>query len=109
MAGIPKIRTKRLPWVCSSSPAFSSMMTKTNKEKEYEGKPKYGNKGGENRRQRKRRKSQAFKRAVPSAEKKQRSDAGGGEHVGIFGHEEHGELHGTVFGMVSGHQFGLGL
>ena len=33
--------------------------------------------------------------------------AGHGEHVGVFGHEEHGELHRAVFGVVAGHQFGL--
>src|SRR3954462_950526 len=48
-----------------------------------------------------------FERAVPSAEKEQRSDAGCGEHVGVLGNEEHGELHGGVFGMVSGDEFGL--
>src|ERR1017187_7037871 len=35
--------------------------------------------------------------------------AGNRYHVGVLGHKEHGELHRTVLGMVSGDQFGLRL
>ena len=43
-----------------------------------------------------------------AAEEQQRGDAGDGDHVGVFGHEEHGELHGAVFGVVAGDELGLG-
>src|SRR6185437_47542 len=44
-----------------------------------------------------------------ATEEEQRGDAAYGDHVGVLGHEEHGELHGAVFGMVAGDEFGLGL
>ncbi len=46
--------------------------------------------------------------AGPSAEEEQRGDAADGDHVGVFGHEEHGELHGAVFGVVAGGELALG-
>ena len=30
-----------------------------------------------------------------------------GEHVHVFRHKEHGELHGAVFGVVAGDEFGF--
>src|ERR1035441_3254852 len=39
-------------------------------------------------------------RACPSAQKKQRGHTTHVDHVGVFGHEKHGELHGTVLGVV---------
>src|SRR6185437_5052016 len=47
--------------------------------------------------------------ARPAAEEEQRSDAADGDHVGVFGHEEHRELHRAVFGVVAGGQLALGL
>ena len=44
-----------------------------------------------------------------SAEEEQRGDAADGDHVGVLGHEEHGELHGAVLGVVAGDEFGFGL
>src|SRR5208282_4181954 len=44
---------------------------------------------------------------MPSAEKQQSGHTGHGDHVGVFGHEKHGELHGAVLGVVSGHEFGF--
>src|SRR5271168_840753 len=43
-----------------------------------------------------------------AAEEEQRGDAADGDHVGVLGHEEHGELHGAVFGVVAGDEFGFG-
>ena len=34
-------------------------------------------------------------------------DAGHGDHVRVFRHEEHGELHRAVLGVISGDEFGL--
>ena len=51
---------------------------------------------------------QVPERAGCAAEEEQRSDAADGDHVGVFGHEEHGELHGAVLGVVSGGEFGFG-
>src|SRR5579859_1940960 len=44
---------------------------------------------------------------VPSAEEEQRSNTADGDHVGIFGHEEHGELHGAVLSVVAAGEFGF--
>ena len=44
-----------------------------------------------------------------AAEEEQRGDAAYGDHVGVLGHEEHGELHGAVLGVVAGDQLGFGL
>ena len=44
-----------------------------------------------------------------AAEEEQRGDAGDGDHVGVLGHEEHGELHGAVLGVVAGDELGFGL
>ena len=44
-----------------------------------------------------------------TAEKQQRGDAGDGDHVGVLGHEEHGELHRAVLGVIAGDKLGLGL
>src|SRR5271154_6135365 len=40
--------------------------------------------------------------AGSSAEEEQGSDAAYGDHVGVLGHEEHGELHRAVLGVVAG-------
>src|SRR3984885_4436612 len=48
-------------------------------------------------------------RAGCSAEEEEGSDAAYGDHVGVLGHEEHGELHGGVLGVVAGAELGLGL
>ncbi len=45
---------------------------------------------------------------MPSPKKQQRGQARHRNHVGVFGHEEHGKLHGTVLGVVSRNQFGFG-
>ena len=47
---------------------------------------------------------------LPAAQEQERRDAGDGHHVGVFGHEERGELHAAVFGVESGDQlvFSLG-
>src|SRR6266481_5640311 len=45
----------------------------------------------------------------PSAEKQNRAEAGDGDHAGVFGDEEHGELEAGVFGVKAGDQFGFGL
>ena len=45
---------------------------------------------------------------LPSAQEQQRADAGDRHHVGVFGHEERGELHAAVFGVESGDQFVFG-
>ncbi len=44
-----------------------------------------------------------------SAEEEEAGDAAYGDHVGVLGHEEHGELHGAVLGVVAGDEFGFGL
>ena len=44
-----------------------------------------------------------------AAEEEQRGDAAYGDHVGVLGHEEHGELHGAVLGVVAGDELGFGL
>src|SRR5947209_19479565 len=44
---------------------------------------------------------------MPSTEKEQSGNTAYGDHVQVFSHEEHGKLHSTVFGMVSGHQLGF--
>src|SRR5436305_15003248 len=44
---------------------------------------------------------------MPSTKKEQSGDAAYGDHVQVFSHEEHGKLHGAVFGVVSGHQLGF--
>src|SRR5271154_2740929 len=43
-----------------------------------------------------------------TTEEEQGGDAAYGDHVGVFGHEEHGELHGAVLGVVAGDEFGFG-
>src|SRR5581483_6792883 len=48
-------------------------------------------------------------RPLPAAEEQHRGEESDGEHVGVLGHEEHGEFHGAVLGVVSGHQFGFRL
>ena len=44
-----------------------------------------------------------------AAEEEQGGDAGDGDHVGVLGHEEHGELHGGVLGVIAGDELGFGL
>src|SRR5438270_244376 len=44
---------------------------------------------------------------MPSAEEQQSGNAAYRDHVQVFGHEEHGEFHGAVFSVISGHQFGF--
>src|SRR5580700_4188416 len=46
--------------------------------------------------------------AGPAAEEKQRGDAADGDHVGVFRHEEHGELHGAVLGVITGGELAFG-
>jgi len=41
--------------------------------------------------------------------KSQRGHATDGDHVGVLGHEEHGELHGAVLGVVTGDELSLRL
>src|SRR5205807_9342847 len=41
--------------------------------------------------------SWAANRPMPTAEKEQSRQAGHSNHVGVFGHEEHGEFHSAVF------------
>src|SRR5271167_2488676 len=43
-----------------------------------------------------------------SSQEEEARDASHGDHVGVLGHEEHGELHGAVFGVVAGDEFGFG-
>ncbi len=43
-----------------------------------------------------------------SAEEEERGDAAYSDHVGVLGHEEHGELHGAVLGVIAGDELGLG-
>jgi hypothetical protein len=45
--------------------------------------------------------------AGPAAEEEQRGDAAYGDHVAVFGHEEHGELHGAVLGVIAAGEFGF--
>src|SRR5580700_337513 len=47
-------------------------------------------------------------RTGSSAKKQQCGDAAYGNHIGVFGHEEHGKLHRAVFGVVTGDEFGFG-
>ena len=51
---------------------------------------------------------QMAERTGRAAEEEQRSDAGYGDHVGVLGHKEHGELHRGILGVVSGDEFGFG-
>ena len=44
-------------------------------------------------------------RAGPSAQEQQRGHAAHVDHVGVLGHEEHGELHGAVFGVIAAGEF----
>ena len=46
---------------------------------------------------------------MPAAEEEQRGHAADGDHVGVFGHEEHGELHGAVLGVIAGDELAFGL
>src|SRR5579884_3987650 len=43
--------------------------------------------------------------AGPSTKKEQSGHTAYGNHVRVFGHEEHGELHRTVFSVISGSEF----
>ena len=43
-----------------------------------------------------------------AAEEHQRGHAAYDHHVGVLGHEEHGELHGAVLGVISGDKLGFG-
>src|SRR3984885_912139 len=45
----------------------------------------------------------------PTAEEEQTSHTADGDHVGVFRHEEHGKLHGTVFRVVAGRELGFRL
>src|SRR5882672_7511063 len=44
----------------------------------------------------------------PAAEEENGAEAGDGDHAGVFGDEEHGELEAGVLGMKAGHEFGFG-
>ena len=44
-----------------------------------------------------------------STEEQKRGDAADCDHVRVLCHEEHGELHGAVLGVISGDQFGFRL
>ena len=43
----------------------------------------------------------------PAAEEEDRREAGNGDHVRVFGHEEHGEFEAGIFGVEAGDQFGF--
>src|ERR1700733_207574 len=47
-------------------------------------------------------------RVRPAAQKKQRGHTANVDHVAVFGHEEHGELHGAVFGVVAASELAFG-
>src|SRR6202034_3176924 len=47
--------------------------------------------------------------AGPSTKEEQGGDTAYGDHVGVLGHEEHGEFHGAVFGVVTGGELGFRL
>ena len=46
---------------------------------------------------------------MPTAQEEQSRQAGHSNHVGVLGHEEHGEFHSTVFRVIAGDQFGFRL
>ncbi len=50
---------------------------------------------------------EAAEGAGPSTEKEQCGDTADHDHVAVLGHEEHGEFHGAVFGVVAAGEFGL--
>ena len=54
-----------------------------------------------------RRRKQVAERAGPSAEEEQRGHAANLDHVGVLGHEEHGELHRAVLGVIAGGELAL--
>ena len=43
----------------------------------------------------------------PAAEEKNGGEAGDGDHVGVFGHEEHGEFEAGIFGVEAADEFGF--
>ena len=55
-----------------------------------------------------RRGEQIAEGAGPAAEEKKCGDATNGDHVAVFRHEEHGELHGAVFGVIAAGELGFG-
>ena len=46
---------------------------------------------------------------VQPPKKQQRGDAADDDHVAVLGHEEHGELHGAVLGVITAGEFAFGL
>src|SRR5882762_375377 len=44
----------------------------------------------------------------PAAEEENGAKAGDGDHAGVFGDEEHGELEAGVLGVKAGDEFGFG-
>ena len=52
--------------------------------------------------------NQVAEGAGPAAQKQQRGHAAHVDHVGVLGHEEHGELHRAVFGVIAAGQFAFG-
>ena len=45
----------------------------------------------------------------PAAKKQNRTQTGNRDHAGVFGDEEHGELHARVFRVEARNEFGLSL
>ena len=56
------------------------------------------------------RKVRVWRRKGSSSPRRRSSRQGrSGDHVGIFGHKEHGEFHAGVFGVIARDQLSLGL
>ncbi len=54
------------------------------------------------------RRHQVAEGAGPAAKKKQRGHAAHVDHVAVLGHEEHGEFHGAVLGVIAAGEFAFG-
>ena len=72
----------------------------------FENKPEYRKQGLHHRAAEGR--QQVAEGTRPAAEEEYGGHAADRNHVGVFRHEEHGEFHGAVFGVIAGHQFGFG-